>query len=71
MGSLSTQDKLQRKGEPYSRCTMNGSDVAIQNLYSSYNTTYSIQVGRLRRPGDPGVTGRASAMHCWPGCVFM
>jgi amiloride-sensitive sodium channel subunit beta len=36
-------DKLQRKGEPYSRCTMNGSDVAIQNLYSSYNTTYSIQ----------------------------
>ncbi|XP_028620107.1 amiloride-sensitive sodium channel subunit beta [Grammomys surdaster] len=36
-------DKLQRKGEPYSPCTMNGSDVAIQNLYSVYNTTYSIQ----------------------------
>ncbi|CAH6793049.1 amiloride-sensitive sodium channel subunit beta [Phodopus roborovskii] len=36
-------DKLQRKGEPYSPCTMNGSDVAIQNLYSDYNTTYSIQ----------------------------
>lgn len=36
-------DKLQRKGEPYSPCTMNGSDVAIQNLYSGYNTTYSIQ----------------------------
>ncbi|KAM5227252.1 epithelial sodium channel subunit beta [Ctenodactylus gundi] len=36
-------DKLQRKGEPYSPCTMNGSDVAIRNLYSKYNTTYSIQ----------------------------
>ncbi|XP_048188995.1 amiloride-sensitive sodium channel subunit beta [Perognathus longimembris pacificus] len=36
-------DKLQRKGEPYSPCTMNGSDVAIQNLYRSFNTTYSIQ----------------------------
>lgn len=41
-----TQDKLQRKGEPYSQCTKNGSDVPIQNLYSSYNTTYSIQVGQ-------------------------
>lgn len=36
-------DKLQRKGEPYSPCTVNGSDVPVQNLYSSYNTTYSIQ----------------------------
>ncbi|ELR49363.1 Amiloride-sensitive sodium channel subunit beta, partial [Bos mutus] len=36
-------DKLQRKGEPYSQCTKNGSDVPIQNLYSNYNTTYSIQ----------------------------
>ncbi|XP_023570113.1 amiloride-sensitive sodium channel subunit beta isoform X2 [Octodon degus] len=36
-------DKLQRMGEPYSPCTRNGSDVAIRNLYSSYNTTYSIQ----------------------------
>ncbi|KAL1769433.1 amiloride-sensitive sodium channel subunit beta, partial [Sigmodon hispidus] len=36
-------DKLQHKGEPYSSCTMNGSDVAIQNLYNDYNTTYSIQ----------------------------
>ncbi|XP_021022747.1 amiloride-sensitive sodium channel subunit beta [Mus caroli] len=36
-------DKLQHKGEPYSPCTMNGSDVAIKNLYSVYNTTYSIQ----------------------------
>ncbi|EGV91993.1 amiloride-sensitive sodium channel subunit beta isoform X1 [Cricetulus griseus] len=43
MSHLSPQDKLQRKGEPYSPCTMNGSDVAIQNLYSDYNTTYSIQ----------------------------
>ena len=45
MSHLSPQDKLQRKGEPYSPCTMNGSDVAIKNLYSVYNTTYSIQVG--------------------------
>lgn len=52
MSYLSPQDKLQRKGEPYSPCTMNGSDVAIQNLYSDYNTTYSIQVGRLCRLGD-------------------
>ncbi|KAG3259484.1 sodium channel epithelial 1 beta subunit [Ictidomys tridecemlineatus] len=36
-------DKLQRMGEPYSPCTVNGSDVAVQNLYSDYNTTYSIQ----------------------------
>lgn len=36
-------DKLQRMGEPYSTCTRNGSDVPIPNLYSSYNTTYSIQ----------------------------
>lgn len=54
MSHLSPQDKLQRKGEPYSPCTMNGSDVAIQNLYSDYNTTYSIQVGRLHRVGDRG-----------------
>ncbi|XP_059981148.1 amiloride-sensitive sodium channel subunit beta isoform X2 [Lagenorhynchus albirostris] len=36
-------DKLERKGEPYSQCTVNGSDVPIRNLYSDYNTTYSIQ----------------------------
>ncbi|XP_008058132.1 amiloride-sensitive sodium channel subunit beta isoform X2 [Carlito syrichta] len=36
-------DKLQRMGEPYSPCTVNGSDVPIQNFYSDYNTTYSIQ----------------------------
>lgn len=36
-------DKLERKGKPYSQCTVNGSDVPIQNLYSGYNTTYSIQ----------------------------
>lgn len=52
MSHLSPQDKLQRKGEPYSPCTMNGSDVTIQNLYSDYNTTYSIQVGRLGRLSD-------------------
>ncbi|XP_034843953.1 amiloride-sensitive sodium channel subunit beta [Mirounga leonina] len=36
-------DKLERKGEPYSQCTVNGSDVPVRNLYSDYNTTYSIQ----------------------------
>uniref|UniRef100_A0A5F9D254 Epithelial sodium channel subunit beta n=1 Tax=Oryctolagus cuniculus TaxID=9986 RepID=A0A5F9D254_RABIT len=45
-------DKLQRKGEPYSPCTVNGSDVPVQNLYGSYNTTYSIQVG-LHRMSAP------------------
>nr|KAF6442205.1 sodium channel epithelial 1 subunit beta [Rousettus aegyptiacus] len=36
-------DKLERKGEPYSNCTVNGSDVPVHNLYSDQNTTYSIQ----------------------------
>ncbi|XP_011384709.1 amiloride-sensitive sodium channel subunit beta-like [Pteropus vampyrus] len=36
-------DKLERKGEPYSHCTVNGSDVPVHNVYSDYNTTYSIQ----------------------------
>uniref|UniRef100_H2NQE3 Epithelial sodium channel subunit beta n=2 Tax=Pongo abelii TaxID=9601 RepID=H2NQE3_PONAB len=36
-------DKLQRMGEPYSPCTVNGSEVPVQNFYSDYNTTYSIQ----------------------------
>ncbi|XP_038523535.1 epithelial sodium channel subunit beta [Canis lupus baileyi] len=36
-------DRLERKGEPYSQCTVNGSDVPVRNLYSDYNTTYSIQ----------------------------
>ncbi|XP_037671139.1 amiloride-sensitive sodium channel subunit beta isoform X2 [Choloepus didactylus] len=36
-------DKLERMGQPYSQCTMNGSDVPIRNLYSDFNTTYSIQ----------------------------
>ncbi|XP_004604346.2 amiloride-sensitive sodium channel subunit beta isoform X1 [Sorex araneus] len=36
-------DKLGRMGEPYSQCTANGSDVPIRNLYSEYNTSYSIQ----------------------------
>lgn len=31
-------------GYPYSDCTMNGSDVPVKNLYSQYNTSYSIQV---------------------------
>ncbi|XP_036926538.1 amiloride-sensitive sodium channel subunit beta isoform X1 [Sturnira hondurensis] len=36
-------DKLERKGEPYSQCTVNGSDVPVHNLYRDHNTTYSIQ----------------------------
>ncbi|XP_023375858.1 amiloride-sensitive sodium channel subunit beta [Pteropus vampyrus] len=28
---------------PYSHCTVNGSDVPVHNVYSDYNTTYSIQ----------------------------
>ncbi|XP_036595447.1 amiloride-sensitive sodium channel subunit beta [Trichosurus vulpecula] len=36
-------DKLERIGEPYSHCTINGSDVQVHNLYSDFNTTYSIQ----------------------------
>ncbi|PNI23201.1 SCNN1B isoform 6, partial [Pan troglodytes] len=43
-------DKLQRMGEPYSPCTVNGSEVPVQNFYSDYNTTYSIQVGRWCTP---------------------
>lgn len=31
-------------GYPYSDCTVNGSDVPVRNLYSQYNTSYSIQV---------------------------
>ncbi|XP_074136466.1 epithelial sodium channel subunit beta [Sminthopsis crassicaudata] len=36
-------DKLERIGEPYSHCTINGSDVQVPNLYSEFNTSYSIQ----------------------------
>ncbi|NWQ96819.1 SCNNB protein, partial [Burhinus bistriatus] len=36
-------DELERMGYPYSDCTTNGSDVPIKNLYSQYNTSYSIQ----------------------------
>ncbi|XP_016157470.1 PREDICTED: amiloride-sensitive sodium channel subunit beta isoform X3 [Ficedula albicollis] len=36
-------DELERMGYPYSDCTVNGSDVPVQNLYSQYNTSYSIQ----------------------------
>ncbi|XP_057343017.1 amiloride-sensitive sodium channel subunit beta isoform X3 [Manis pentadactyla] len=36
-------DKLERKGQPYSQCTANGSNVPVRNLYSNYTTTYSIQ----------------------------
>jgi len=40
------QDELERMGYPYSDCTANGSDVPVKNLYSEYNTSYSIQVKR-------------------------
>ncbi|NXT10006.1 SCNNB protein, partial [Prunella fulvescens] len=36
-------DELERMGYPYSDCTLNGSDVPVKNLYSQYNTSYSIQ----------------------------
>ncbi|KAM4892083.1 epithelial sodium channel subunit beta [Sylvia borin] len=36
-------DELERMGYPYSDCTMNGSDIPVKNLYSQYNTSYSIQ----------------------------
>uniref|UniRef100_A0A8D2QES8 Epithelial sodium channel subunit beta n=1 Tax=Zonotrichia albicollis TaxID=44394 RepID=A0A8D2QES8_ZONAL len=36
-------DELERMGYPYSDCTLNGSDVPVRNLYSQYNTSYSIQ----------------------------
>ncbi|NWZ46888.1 SCNNB protein, partial [Haliaeetus albicilla] len=36
-------DELERMGYPYSDCTNNGSDVPVKNLYSQYNTSYSIQ----------------------------
>lgn len=34
-------------GYPYSDCTNNGSDVPVKNLYSQYNTSYSIQVKHI------------------------
>lgn len=34
---------------------MNGSDVPVRNLYSDYNTTYSIQVRSLHGPWDVGL----------------
>eukprot|EP00076_Gallus_gallus_P026899 XP_015149984.1 amiloride-sensitive sodium channel subunit beta isoform X4 [Gallus gallus] len=37
-------DELERMGYPYSDCTANGSDVPVKNLYSEYNTSYSIQL---------------------------
>ncbi|NXY49304.1 SCNNB protein, partial [Ceuthmochares aereus] len=40
-------DELERMGYPYSDCTMNGSDVPVKNLYSQYNTSYSIQVKHI------------------------
>ncbi|NWX32736.1 SCNNB protein, partial [Notiomystis cincta] len=36
-------DELERMGYPYSDCTVNGSDIPVKNLYSQYNTSYSIQ----------------------------
>lgn len=36
-------------GYPYSDCTVNGSDVPVKNLYSQYNTSYSIQVKHVSK----------------------
>ncbi|XP_064414910.1 amiloride-sensitive sodium channel subunit beta [Latimeria chalumnae] len=36
-------DEIQRIGAPYSQCTPYGSDVPVPNLYSIYNTSYSMQ----------------------------
>lgn len=44
-------------GVPYSQCTVNGSDVPVRNLYSEYNTSYSIQVSSSRV--------LQSCMTCW------
>lgn len=49
------QDELERMGYPYSDCTVNGSDVPVTNLYSQYNTSYSIQV---RHPAQSSSTAR-------------
>lgn len=66
------QDKLERKGKPYSQCTVNGSDVPIRNLYSDHNTTYSIQVAAALPPG-PGPSGRLARVlklwDRWAGCA--
>lgn len=59
-------------GEPYSPCTVNGSEVPVQNFYSDYNTTYSIQVGRRRTPQAPGAPVRVYGVEAsvlrenWP-----
>jgi len=39
-------------GYPYSDCTMNGSDVPVKNLYSQYNTSYSIQVKHVFKSNE-------------------
>ncbi|XP_069065772.1 amiloride-sensitive sodium channel subunit beta [Pleurodeles waltl] len=36
-------DQTKHMGHPYSECTENGSDVPVANLYSDYNSSYSIQ----------------------------
>ncbi|XP_019505466.1 PREDICTED: amiloride-sensitive sodium channel subunit beta-like [Hipposideros armiger] len=69
-------DKLERKGKPYSQCTVNGSDVPIRNLYSDYNTSYSIQVGTqgprglptARSPGLGSLRAGPSRLALWDFC---
>ncbi|XP_053132524.1 amiloride-sensitive sodium channel subunit beta [Hemicordylus capensis] len=39
-------DELERQGAPYSACTMNGTDVSIQNLYQDYLTSQAAEGGR-------------------------
>ncbi|KAM4632337.1 epithelial sodium channel subunit beta [Discoglossus pictus] len=36
-------DQLEHMEAPYSKCTVDGSDVPVPNLYSLYNSSYSIQ----------------------------
>lgn len=56
---LSFQDELERMGYPYSDCTNNGSDVPVKNLYSQYNTSYSIQVNPVAE-SNTRVQGKSS-----------
>ncbi|NP_001079258.1 amiloride-sensitive sodium channel subunit beta [Xenopus laevis] len=36
-------DQLEHMEAPYSSCTVNGSDIPVQNLYAEFNSSYSIQ----------------------------
>ncbi|XP_069503497.1 amiloride-sensitive sodium channel subunit beta isoform X2 [Ambystoma mexicanum] len=36
-------DQIQHMGDPYTPCTINGSDVPVANLYGDFNGSYSLQ----------------------------